>query len=134
MPQHCQRRNSRKQKTKSIDIAWLQPFAGVGKYQTMRWSNHWQVAAAFEIEGCNVSISESGSFLKDVCALESLQTRGEHQFERFIVLYTAAHDRSSLDTIDSAREYLIREAAVASTSIAVMVCGQPHWRKRLPQK
>lgn len=117
---------------KCLDLVWLERVPQAPLLQECPWPIHWKIAAAFEIDGCNVSITNE--FERHISDLPKIYTRGAFNFERFIFLYTSAFDRSQLDrkNWDSDIKQRADVAAHREPSIGVLSAGSANWKDYLP--
>lgn len=92
-------------RTKKIDLVWATRRTR-HRFQNASNLEHWRIAAAFEVEGCNVRClpNEFNRHVRDFPHVQNVD--GEPMF-KFVVLYTAAFDRAWRAGVD-------REEQVAS--------------------
>ncbi|TFZ03875.1 hypothetical protein [Ramlibacter humi] len=78
---------------KKIDLVWATPRRR-GPVQDASNPDYWKLAAAFEIEGCNIRHHRNG-MLRHVADFADVRNlRDDEPLQRFVVLYTCAHDRA----------------------------------------
>lgn len=122
---------------KSIDLAWLQPLQNQSGLQSDVWPCHWNLVAAFEIDGCNVS--KTSEFHRHLVDLPTIQTRGTCPLERFVVLYTDAYDRSPLskrnwdDNIAERLALARKQTGERGSAVHVFSAGAADWSSVLPR-
>lgn len=79
--------------SRKIDLVWAKRRRRHEGPQNRRNSEYWSLKAAFEIEGCNIPISEKGILRHKTCFEHLTEAYRCSVRKRIVVLYTEAHDR-----------------------------------------
>jgi hypothetical protein len=106
-------------RTKNIDLVWARRLTETR--QTGRWQLHWQLAATFEIEACDVRNIPNKEFNRHIRDLPTIVNEDpKAKIHHFIALYTAAYDRNWKHSRPFLNEIRDRQEWASGKGVAVL--------------